>query len=611
MSGRGKCETSAEAVAAQHGPMKFKSAVPRIRQQLLKWNGWGYKDSEFRLNDQYIVEFTGNRYPIGSQQLPYFAKWCQETFDVEWDLRNVAQDMPTNLPAPILSAELLKAIEELKIDYSTDGVDRLIRAHGHTMREIFLLKHGSFERIPDVVFWPTCHDDVVRIINMCAHYGATCIPFGGGTSVSGAVYCPANEHRTIISLDTSQMNRILWIDRENLLICCESGIIGQDLERQLRLQGFTSGHEPDSYEFSSLGGWVATRASGMKKNTYGNIEDLVVRVRMVTGRTEDPVITLERGNLVPRASCGPDFDHVILGSEGTLGVVTDVVMKIRPLPRVMKYGSVVFPNFQSGVQALREIAKERCQPASIRLMDNEQFQLGQALRPESGWIKMILQSLKQVYITGVKGFSWNQICVATLLMEGDAAQDVAVQERKIYSIAERHGGVPAGETNGERGYMLTFVIGYIRDLALEFYVLAESFETSVSWNRALTLCRNVKSRVARDCEAHGIRKYFISCRVTQTYDAGCCVYFYMAFKYTDLKNPIETYEAIEYAAREEILASGGSLSHHHGIGKLRAPFYREAVGEAGVALYRATKAHLDPHNIFGAGNMDVMYKAKL
>lgn len=244
-------------------------------------------------------------------------------------------------------------------------------------------------------------------------------------------------------------------------------------------------------------------------------------------------------------------------------------------------------------------------------MDNEQFLLGQALRPEPSWTSLVLQGLKQMYITGIKGFQWDQMCVATLLMEGNVAADVAAQERKIYKIAEKYGGVPAGQTNGERGYMLTFVIGYIRDLALEFNVVAESFETSVSWNRTLSLCRNVKSRVARECHARGVSKYFISCRVTQTYDAGCCVYFYMAFNCTDLRNPVENYEAIEHAAREEILASGGSLSHHHGVGKLRASFYPEAVGEAGVALYRATKAHLDPHNIFAAGNMDSEYKAKL
>ncbi|KAK9309265.1 hypothetical protein QLX08_001015 [Tetragonisca angustula] len=594
-----------------NGPIRFQSVVPKERQKVLKWNGWGYKDSEFRINQKYIIEFTGDKYPIGNKQLPYFTQWVINMFGIDPTERNVSQSMPTDLPEPIVSSEVLGAIQELNIEYSLEGIDRLIRAHGHTLREIYLLKHGSFDRIPDVVLWPKCHEDVVKIIKLCARYGSVCIPFGGGTSVSGAASCPKNERRTIILLDTSQMNRILWIDRENLIACCEAGIIGQDLEKQLRLQGLTSGHEPDSYEFSSLGGWVATRASGMKKNRYGNIEDLVVRVRMVTGRTEDPDITLERGILVPRASCGPDFDHVILGSEGTLGVVTEVVIKIRPLPNVVKYGSIVFPNFQAGVSAMREVAKNRCQPTSIRLMDNEQFQFGQMLRPKPSWGGLILQGLKQAYITRIKRFKWDQICVATLLFEGSSATEVTAQEQKIYNITKKHNGVPAGETNGERGYLLTFVIAYIRDLGLEYYVLAESFETSVSWNRALSLCRNVKSRVIRECYSRGIERYLISCRITQTYDAGCCVYFYMAFNYKSLLNPIDTYESIEHIARQEILANGGSLSHHHGVGKLRSCFYADAIGKAGVSLYRAAKAHLDPHNIFAAGNLDSQCLSKL
>ncbi|XP_050480477.1 alkyldihydroxyacetonephosphate synthase isoform X1 [Bombus huntii] len=610
MSSNTKNDTNEDAESL-NGPIRFQSVVPKERQKVLKWNGWGYKDSEFRMNQKYIIEFTGDRYPIGNQQLPYFTQWVKDTFGIDPTQRNVSQSIPTNLPEPIISSKVLEAIQELNIEYSLKGIDRLVRAHGHTLREIYLLKHGSFDRIPDIVLWPKCHKDVVKIIKLCARYGSVCIPFGGGTSVSGAASCPTNERRTIILLDTSQMNRILWIDRENLVACCEAGIIGQDLEKQLRLQGLTSGHEPDSYEFSSLGGWVATRASGMKKNRYGNIEDLVVRVRMVTGRTDDPEITLERGILVPRASCGPDFDHMILGSEGTLGVVTEVVIKVRPLPKVVKYGSIVFPNFQAGVLALREVAKERCQPTSIRLMDNEQFQFGQMLRPESSWSGLILQGLKQAYITRIKRFKWDQICVATLLFEGSSTAEVAAQEQKIYNIAKQHNGIPAGETNGERGYLLTFVIAYIRDLGLEYYVLAESFETSVSWNRALPLCRNVKSRVIRECYSRGVEQYFISCRVTQTYDAGCCVYFYMAFNYKNLPNPIETYETIEHIAREEILANGGSLSHHHGIGKLRSCFYADAVGKVGVSLYRAAKAHLDPHNIFAAGNLDPKCVSKL
>ncbi|KAJ8683683.1 hypothetical protein QAD02_019475 [Eretmocerus hayati] len=593
-------------------PASVRSVVPRSRQELLKWDGWGYKDSAFRVNERSIVEFTGNRYSIGNKELPYFTNWVREKFQVDMAHRVKPRSIPKKYPEPVISDTFLELVKKLGIDYSTSGVDRLVRAHGHSLREIYMLKQGLFKRIPDIVLWPKCHDDVVRIVRACVDHNVACIPFGGGTSVSGAANCPDGEPRTILSLDTSQMNRFLWIDTENLLACCEAGIIGQDLERELRRRGLTSGHEPDSYEFSSLGGWVATRASGMKKNVYGNIEDLVQRVRMVTGRSDEPEITLERGAQVPRASCGPDFDHVILGSEGTLGVITEVVFKIRPLPSVVKYGSVVFPDFESGVRALREVAKERCQPASIRLMDNEQFHFGQALRPEPSWGGLILQGLKQAYITRIKGFSWDTMCVATLLFEGSSAKDVAVHEAKIYDIAKRHGGVPSGKTNGERGYTLTFVIAYIRDLGLDYKVLAESFETSVAWNRASSLCRNVKSRVSAECHSRGIKHLLISCRVTQTYDSGCCIYFYMGFNYENLADPVGTYEDIEEAAREEILASGGSLSHHHGVGKMRARFYPEAVGDAGVSLYRATKHHLDPKNIFAAGNLDpTLGKSKL
>ncbi|XP_047366255.1 alkyldihydroxyacetonephosphate synthase [Vespa velutina] len=590
---------------------KSESTVPKNRQDVLKWNGWGYKDSQFCLNDNNIIEFIGDRYPISNHKLPYFTQWVKDVFNVDFNLKITSQDIPTDFPESIISTELLDSINRLNIDHSLKGIDRLIRAHGHTLREIFVLRYGMFKRIPDIILWPKCHEDVVKIVKICAEYQAVCIPFGGGTSVSGAAWCPTTERRTIISLDTTQMNKILWIDKENLIACAQAGIIGQDLERLLRKQGLTSGHEPDSYEFSSLGGWVATRASGMKKNTYGNIEDLIIRVRMVTGRTEDLEITLERGSLVPRSSCGPNFDHIILGSEGTLGCITEVIFKVRPLPRVTKYGSIVFPDFQSGFLAMRMIAKERCQPSSIRLMDNDQFQFGQVLRPESSWSSSILDSLKHAYITRIKCFKWDRICVATLLFEGNTSEEVTAQEKKIYNIAKFYNGIPAGETNGERGYTLTFVIAYIRDLGLEYGIVSESFETSVAWNRTYSLCCNVKSRVAKECYARDIKHFMISYRITQTYDAGCCVYFYMALNYIGLEDPIGSYEKIEEAAREEILASGGSLSHHHGVGKLRASYYSEAVGQAGVSLYRAAKAHLDPYNIFASRNLDPDYKSKL
>ncbi|KAF4527342.1 hypothetical protein B566_EDAN001119 [Ephemera danica] len=534
-------------------------------------------------------------------------QWVQDVFDVELSSGKtpLPAPQPEDYPSPTLNKEFMAEFGQ-SLACSMDGMDRLVRSHGHTLQDVYELRQGRLPpRIPDLIIWPDSHEDVVKVVQLATKHDVVIIPFGGGTSVSRAVCCPPHEKRMIISLDTSQMSRILWVDKENLVACCESGIVGQDLERELAKHGLTTGHEPDSMEFSSLGGWVATRASGMKKNVYGNIEDLLVHVRMVT-----PTGVLERRGQVPRISCGPDFNHVVLGSEGTLGVITEVMLKVRPLPACKKYGSVVFPNFESGVKCMREVARKRCQPASIRLVDNEQFKFGQMLRAEPSFFGSIVDAMKKMYVTRFKGFDVHQMCVATLVFEGDKS-DVEVQEKKIYEIAAQFGGMPAGEKNGERGYTLTFVIAYIRDLGINFNVVAESFETSVPWDRTLTLCHNVKHRVAQECKARSITHYLMSCRVTQTYDAGSCVYFYFAFQTRNIADPVHTYEEIESAAREEILSSGGSISHHHGVGKVRQRWYQRQVSPLGVDLLRAVKQQLDPANVFACGNLDSQQLPKL
>lgn len=364
--------------------------------------------------------------------------------------------MPTVYPDAQPCAEFLEAIKSLGVLHSQSGPDRLIRSHGQTLHDIHTLREGKWARIPDIVVWPTSHDVCVDIVRAANEHNVAIIPFGGGTSVSGSITCPQNESRAICVLDTSQMNRMLWLDRSNLVACFEAGIFGQDLERELRKIGLTVGHEPDSYEFSTLGGWVATRASGMKKNVYGNIEDLVVRVKMVTSKG-----VLERNCSAPRVSCGPDFNHIILGSEGTLGIVTQVVLKVRRLPAVKQYGSLVFPTFDAGIRCLREIAEHRLQPASIRLIDNEQFQFGQSLKPRPTLMGKCMESVKRAYLTRLKGFDVTKMCVATLVFEGEA-DDVKRQEQQINRIAAKYAGLAAGAENGERGYVLTFVIAYIR-----------------------------------------------------------------------------------------------------------------------------------------------------
>lgn len=579
-----------------------RTTIPKRRQDLLKWNGWGYKDTKFQFGANHVCQVTGDRYKVSGHQLPLLYTWIEGIMSASLDRKSPAQPEYTadQLPKQIVNEAFMMDLKQnTTVEFSEDPQDRLFRAHGHTMDELFILRYGRFERIPDVVVWPSNQEEVEILVKLATKHNVAIIPYGGGTSVTWALLCPTNEKRMIVSLDTVLLNKIIWIDEKNLTARIQAGINGQELERQLAEKGFCTGHEPDSMEFSTLGGWVATRASGMKKNQYGNIEDLLVHMTVVTPRG-----VLQKSCQVPRISNGPDIHHFVLGSEGILGVITDATLKIRPLPQVVKYGSVVFPVFEEGVKFMREIARQKCAPASIRLLDNEQFLFGQALKTEtSSYLQSFIDGLKKFYITKLKGFDQTQICAATLVFEGNK-EDVASHEIKLYSIAKQFSGLPAGEENGEKGYMLTFAIAYLRDLGFDYYIVAESFETSAPWDRVSELIRNVKKCLERSSKTCGVQyPIYSSARVTQVYDAGACIYFYFAINYYGINDPVKLYNDIEAAARDEILASGGSLSHHHGIGKIRRRWMKETIGDQGIGMLKAVKNYVDPTNVFASGNI--------
>lgn len=579
-----------------------QKAFPLKRQEALKWNGWGYRDSKIQFDtEKNICHFVGDRYDLSGHNLPALMDWFEQSCKADRSYTTPAKPLDlSSIPEPVRCEPFLEEAKYCCKMYSEDPEDRLMHGHGHLVEEIFRLRHGRFDRIPDLVVYPSCHDDVVKLVELACKYHVVLIPMGGGTSVSGALLCPESEERSIVSLDMTAMDRIHWIDPENLVAHIEAGIIGQDLERKLEKEGYTTGHQPDSLEFSSLGGWVATRASGMKKNIYGNIEDLVVRLRMVTAKG-----TIEKSCQVPRMSTGPDIHQFILGSEGTLGVITEVTMKIRPLPECVRYGSVIFPDFESGIKCLHEVSKKRICPASIRLMDNSQLQFGMAIKPDKNQsiVSCFMDKVKKAYITKLRGFKENKMCVCTLLFEGQT-EAVAKQESSIYTIAGEHGGIPAGEEHGKSGYQLTFSIAYLRDLAMDYGYLAESFETSVPWDRVSDLIKNVRQRINIACKEAGVPEApYTSARVTQAYDAGACIYFYFGFLRKGLEDPLESFIAIENAAREEVLANGGSLSHHHGVGKVRRKWLKDTVSEVGMGALKSLKKELDPHNIFGSGNL--------
>jgi alkyldihydroxyacetonephosphate synthase len=263
---------------------------------------------------------------------------------------------------------------------------------------------------------------------------------------------------------------------------------------------------------------------------------------------------------------------------------------------------VLVHDFDTAVAFLREVQESGEVPASIRLMDNLQFQFGQALKPVKTGIAKLKSGLEKLVVLGFKGFQKDRMVACTLLFEG-SAEEVRRQERSVYRLAARHRGMKAGAENGRRGYQLTFSIAYIRDFMLDHYVLAESFETSVPWSQAVPLVENVKQRLWQEHAKRSLPgRPFISARVTQLYDTGVCIYFYFGLYYKGVEDASRVYAELERAARDEILRAGGSLSHHHGIGKLRQPFLPEVLSETALRWRRELKQALDPDDVFGCGN---------
>lgn len=564
----------------------------------LRWNGWGFDDTEFKLNSRGQIELGGSRYLFSGKELPSLRKWMEENAGLDISKTSAPQRHPVVAGARRNEA-FTNAIKGHYARVADSDKERLFHAHGHTCQEVYALRFGEFARIPDLVVWPGSHEHVEAIVKAAVEHDVVIIPFGGGTSVTQAVVCPDDEKRMIVSLDMHAMCNIKWINRQSMLACVEAGMVGKELEKKLAPSGLTVGHEPDSAEFSTLGGWVATRASGMRKNRYGNIEDIVVKIKFVTAKG-----TMEKSVQVPRVSFGPDIHQIIMGSEGILGVVTEVVLRLRPRSEVTRYGSMIFPNFEAGVACMHDVAMQRLQPVSIRLVDNLQFQFGQALKPATdGWVHKAGDKAKKWYVTQHLKFDPNVMVAATLLFEGTKTE-VDAHEKKIYTIAAKYGGMKAGPENGIRGYFLTYMIAYLRDFGFNFQFIAESFETSVPFDQLHAVCANTKERIITSAKSKGVKvKPFVSCRVTQTYDTGACIYFYFGIVWEGLKDPVATFSEIEHDARDEILKHGGSLSHHHGVGKLRKSWMAESVSAPGMTAIKALKSSLDPTNVFAAGNL--------
>lgn len=331
----------------------------------------------------------------------------------------------------------------------------------------------------------------------------------------------------------------------------------------------------------------------MKKNKYGNIESIVLDVEFVTA-----LGTVSRTSVNPRESTGSDVNNLIFGSEGSLGIITSAVIRLQRLPEAREYDSYLFPTFEEGAGFMYDISQSDTVPASVRLVDNDQFQLSFAIRAAETGLKSYISKAKKLLLRHIYGFDFSTIAACTLLFEGSRAE-VVRQRRNVHKLAAKHGAVRGGGESGRRGYNLTYAIAYLRDFLLMANVAGESFETSVPWSKAMELCTRVKQRVRTEHSRMNLPgKPHISSRLTQVYPTGVAIYFYFALPILGVEDPVEVYEEIEQRAREEILACGGSLSHHHGIGRLRRRFLDQVMSPATMEMRRKTKAAWDPKSVF-------------
>jgi len=562
---------------------------------------WGYKDSRFVLNKDRTVSMEGDRYELSGTRMPDFIPYIEEVIGIEINPGNTLAEVENK---PVSSLNINQVfVDNIKNEfeddrYSFEDEDRLIHSHGQTTsEEVYKILYNQIKRCVDMVFYVESDKEVQRLIELAVEFDVCLVPFGGGTSVTSALKIPSSEQRMIVSVDLRRMNQVEWINEEDRQICVQAGITGSDLEDLLAEKGYCMGHEPDSVELSTLGGWIATNASGMKKNRYGNIEDIVENVTMITAKG-----TVEQVKPLSRASIGFKPQNILFGSEGNLGIITKAVLKIHKTPEIKKYNSIIFKDWETGVQFLYNLSKTNFIPSSVRLVDNMQFRFGQALKPKAQGFKKFMGQIEKFFALKVKGLDAEKMCATTFLMEG-SQNEIAYQEKNILKLAKQHGGLVGGPGNGKRGYLLTFAIAYVRDFLTDFHIIGETMETTVPWSKIKPVCEAASNTLFELHKKHNLPgKPYISYRIPQIYHTGVCIYFMLGMSVENVPNAEDLFGEIEHAIRRAIMDQGGSISHHHGVGKIRKDFLKDTLSDSSVELIKDLKKAHDPSNIFGIRN---------
>jgi alkyldihydroxyacetonephosphate synthase len=471
---------------------------------------------------------------------------------------------------------------------STDQLARLLRARGQSFPDLVAMRANSVGAFPDGVAHPHDAADVRALLRYAAHVGAHVIPFGGGTSVVGHVTALAGD-APLLTVDMGRMGRLLHLDAQSRLATFGAGVAGPNLEAQLRAHGFTLGHFPQSFEYSTLGGWVATRSSGQQSLGYGRIEQL-----FAGGRLEAPA-----GSLVlqpfPASAAGPDLREAVLGSEGRLGIVTEAVVRVAPLPERQQFHAIFFPSWEQALAAARGIVQGAGGLSMLRLSGPTETAMNLALAGHRRQVAA-LEALLAVRGAGPEK------CMLIAGLTGSAAA-VRSGLRSALGVSRGEHGIHLGQMLGHQWQRGRFRAPYLRNELWERGYAVDTVETAATWDRIPALIASVEAALRGALAGRGERTHAFT-HLSHVYAHGSSAYTTFLFRLgATADETLDRWQALKGAASRAILAAGGTISHQHGVGRDHLPYLEAEKGTLGVAAIRQLAAAFDPAGMLNPGKL--------
>jgi alkyldihydroxyacetonephosphate synthase len=468
--------------------------------------------------------------------------------------------------------------------------DRDARVHhaaGKGYPDLIRMRSGEGTNAPDAVVYPASEDEVAAVLALCADAGVAVVPFGGGTSVVGGVEPVRDGFEALIALDLARMVEVSDVDERSLTAQLGPGLRGPQAEAALASFGLTLGHFPQSFEYATVGGWVATRSAGQASTGYGKIEEMVVGLRSVT-----PAGSFDLKPM-PASAAGPQLRELLVGSEGVLGVITAATLKVRPRPSQRRFEAWMFRSFPEGADAFRALEQDRIAPDVARLSDEMETLV--SLELAGGRSLPRRAGLAYVRARGYGGGS-----LAILGYEGEPGT-IARRRALAGQTLRGAGGLPLGTGPGKAWERGRFAAPYLRDTLLDNCVMVETLETATEWTSLIDVYAAVSNAIRGALGERGTPPV-VMCHVSHLYPSGASLYFTF-FAAQEEGSELEQWQAAKSAATDAIVAAGGTITHHHAVGRDHAAWLEREIGPLGVELIRAAKERLDPTGIMNPGKL--------